>query len=146
MDEAFDRLLSVSAEGLTYVGHIATSAKPGAAGKLKPRVRPLPVPALQRSLVGRAFACCLVCKGWQLLYLCQHCCHAWCGRASDAALRVFTMHVFIGSGISLALTASFGAARWTTWRATCPQTWRSGSPRARCGAPRRHGTLRWRPT
>ena len=40
MDEAFERLLSVSAEGLTYVGHISTSSKPSAKGKLKPRVCP----------------------------------------------------------------------------------------------------------
>ena len=42
MDEVFERLLSVSAEGLTYVGHIATSAKPGAPGKLKPKAWPSP--------------------------------------------------------------------------------------------------------
>ena len=56
MDATFDRLLSVSAEGLTFVGHIATSAKPGAVGKLKFKVWPSLCVSFTAALVDKKVA------------------------------------------------------------------------------------------
>lgn len=38
MDEVLDRLLQVSSDGLSYVGHISIAKKAGSQGTFKPKV------------------------------------------------------------------------------------------------------------
>jgi hypothetical protein len=39
MDEVLDRLLQVSSDGLSYVGHISVAKKAGSQGTFKPKVQ-----------------------------------------------------------------------------------------------------------
>lgn len=41
MDEVLDRLLQVSSDGLSYVGHISVAKKAGSQGTFKPKVEEL---------------------------------------------------------------------------------------------------------
>ena len=130
MDEVIAKMVRVSAEGLTYVGHISVANRIGARGAFKPkaraRCRVLPcnaVPVTSLHAMQSLSRPCMQCSPCHALL--RPSCFPWQAACSAVA---------------------HAGRRWTTCHATCRQTWHWGWPRGLWPAQKPAFMLSWLPT